>query len=260
MNPSNLFKSEGLATLARYVAPDTLFAFDLDGTLAPIVADYTAAKIDEPMRITLERLVQLVPVAVITGRSRHDARAILGFEPQLLVGNHGAEWPTHNGSGNALLASDCRRWRDHLQELLAAVPGVEIEFKGESISLHYRNAVDQEQALATIDAALGKLIPAPRRIGGKLVVNLLPMDAATKGEALETAMKQFGAARAIFFGDDETDEQVFQLTTVDLFGVHIGTDRETAAPYNLNSQSELLGLLNSLVGILETRGENEDPQ
>lgn len=34
--PLYLFHSQGLATLARYVAPDTLFSFDLDGTLVRI--------------------------------------------------------------------------------------------------------------------------------------------------------------------------------------------------------------------------------
>jgi trehalose 6-phosphate phosphatase len=37
---SYIFSPEGLASLARYVAPDTLIAFDLDGTLAPIVEEY----------------------------------------------------------------------------------------------------------------------------------------------------------------------------------------------------------------------------
>lgn len=91
MTASYLFNSDGLAALARYVAADTLFAFDLDGTLAPIVEEYTAVKISEPARTSLKRLVELAKVAVITGRSRKDAMAILGFEPHLLVGNHGSQ-------------------------------------------------------------------------------------------------------------------------------------------------------------------------
>lgn len=259
MTPSYLFKSEGLVTLARFVvAPDILFAFDLDGTLAPIVEDYTAAQVSEPFRTTLERLVDIAKVAVITGRSREDALTILGFEPQLLVGNHGGEWPSDNNVQETNSFKTCLKWAENLNRLLRSAMGVEIEFKRQSISIHYRKATNPEKALFLIDAAIEKLNPQARRIGGKCVVNLLPMESITKGEALMTAMARLGSKRAIYFGDDETDEEVFHLKEVDLFGVHIGNSDQTAATYYLNNQSELLGLLNSMVGMLEAHNKIED--
>jgi len=251
MNPLNLFKSDGLITLARYIAPDTLFAFDLDGTLAPIVENYTAARIEEPVRVTLERLVKLAKVTVITGRSRKDAQAILGLEPHLLVGNHGAEWPNQDESRNWEQIKYCLKWQEQLYEKLSYIQGVEIEFKGESLSIHYRKSDDTESVLSSISAAIEKLEPPPRIIGGKFVINLLPITSFTKGQALVAAMEQFGLKRALYFGDDETDEEIFQLIHVDLLGIHIGNNDQTAAPYYLEKQSELLGLLNSMVGILE---------
>lgn len=255
MTASYLFSSEGLVTLARYVAADTLFAFDLDGTLAPIVEEFTAVQISEPVRTALERLVKLAKVAVITGRSRKDAMAILGFEPHLLVGNHGAEWPPQDGRRNWELIGRCLKWKEQLQSILCCIQGVEIEFKGESVSLHYRKADDRDNALTRINAAIETLVPIPRRIGGKFVVNLLPMEVLTKGEALVEAMDKFGLGRSIYFGDDETDEAVFQLSGVDLLGIHIGKNDQSEARYYLNSQSELLGLLNSMVGIVESLHE-----
>lgn len=255
MKPTNLFKSDGLTTLARYVTPDTLFAFDLDGTLAPIVENYSAAKVDEPVRTTLQRLDNLANVAVITGRARKDALHVLGFEPRLLVGNHGAEWPLHGDSRNWNQIRLCLKWRELLYESLGHLQGIEIEIKGESIALHYRKIEDQDSALSYINTAIQMLDPQPRIIGGIFVVNLLPPDALTKGNALLAAMDRFGSERAIYFGDDVTDEDVFQLQNVDLFGIHIGKDSKTSAPYYLNSQSELLGLLNSMVGILESHAE-----
>lgn len=253
--PSYVLSLEGVVALERFVTPDTLFAFDLDGTLAPIVEDYSAAQIAEPVRATLERLIKRAKVAVITGRSRQVARAILGFEPDLLVGNHGAEWPLQAGQRDGRQATVCRTWREHLGSLLSCTQGVEIEFKEESVSLHYRKADDSEKTLAQINAALDKLEPGPRRIGGKFVVNLLPMDAFTKGEALLAAMEMFGLQRAIFIGDDVTDEEVFKLGNADVFGIHIGSGGQTAAPYYLNDQTELIGLLNSMVGMLEVHRE-----
>ena len=255
MTASYLFQSDGLSNLARYVKPDTLFAFDLDGTLAPIVENYSAAKVAEPVRATLERLVGLAKVAVITGRSRKDALAVLGFEPHLLIGNHGAEWPPQEESRNWQQVKLCLKWQERLYENLSYVQGVEIEFKGESVSLHYRKADNPELALLYINAAIEKLEPPPHKIGGKCVINLLPPDALTKGDALEAAMEMFGLKRAIFIGDDVTDEAVFQLENVDVFGIHIGKDGQTAAPYFLKKQSALLGLLNSMAGTLETYKE-----
>ena len=255
MTSSYLFSPEGLVALASYVAPDTLFAFDLDGTLAPIVEEYSAAQVSKPIQAAMERLVKVAKVAVITGRSRKDALSILGLEPHLLVGNHGAEWPPLEGRRDWQQVMLCLKWREQLDFMLKYVQGIEIEFKEESVSLHYRKADDPEKALSLINAAIEKLDPSPRRIGGKFVVNLLPMEAFTKGKALVTAMDKFGLKRAIFFGDDVTDEEVFKLKDADVFGIHIGMDDQTAATYYLNKQSDILELLNSMVGILELHRE-----
>lgn len=258
MTASYLFHSDGLITMSRYVAPDSLFAFDLDGTLAPIVENYSAARVAEPVRVTLERLDKLAKIAVITGRSRKDALAVLGFEPHLLVGNHGAEWPPQETSRNWHQIRLCLNWQKQLFDMLGFIQGIELEFKGESISVHYRKADDPEQAFSQINAVVDTLDPSPKKIGGKFVVNLLPPEALTKGNALVAAMDRFGLERAIYFGDDVTDEEVFKLENVDVFGIHIGNDNQTAAPYYLNNQLELLGLLNSMVGILESRQEGDN--
>jgi len=87
---------------------------------------------------------------------------------------------------------------------------------------------------------------------------LLPMEALSKGEALVAAMDRFGLKRAIYFGDDITDEEVFKLGCVDVLGVHIGKDNHTTAAYYLNRQSELFALLNSMVLMLEVQREKEE--
>lgn len=247
--PVYLFSSKGLAAFAAYLSPDTLFAFDLDGTLAPIVEDYSAAQLDEQIRITLQRLIRLAKVAVITGRSRQDAMAILGVEPHLLIGNHGAEW---SSVPNSSFIQDCNSWQEQLQKELRDVQGLEFEPKGESLSLHYRKADDRESALERIDAAVTKLEPGPRSIGGKFVVNLLPMTAPTKGDALLAAMDQLVVRRSVFIGDDVTDEEVFLLKNADIFGIHIGGESRTAASYYINNQSEMPAILNLITTTLNT--------
>lgn len=150
MDSSYLFDSKGLVALARYITPDTLFAFDLDGTLAPLVTENSAAPVSEPVRNTLERLVNLAKVAIITGRSRRDALANLGFEPHLLIGSHGAEWPPHYKPRDWRFVERCLKWREQLGSELFYVQGVEIVFQVESLSIHYGKAADPGEALSLI--------------------------------------------------------------------------------------------------------------
>lgn len=64
-----------------------------------------------------------------------------------------------------------------------------------------------------------------------------------------------GATNAVYFGDDETDEEVFRLERDGIFGIHVGRDDDTAAAYYLNQQSEMLELLESMIAIIERRFE-----
>lgn len=249
---SYLFHSEGLVALARYVKADTLYAFDLDGTLLPIVAECSAAQEIETVKTTLQRLMNVAKVSVIANSSRKDALTVLGFAPHLLIGNYGTEWPSQEKSRNWNHVKDCLQWRKLLYDMLIDVQGVEIVFNGESISLNYRKADDPGKAFSLINAAIEKLEPSPRCIGGKFVINLLSGDALTKGEALLAAMEYFGSRRVIYFGDYETDEEVFRLRHPDIFSIHVGKSDQTAASRYIQSQLELLGLLNSIVGVLET--------
>jgi len=65
------------------------------------------------------------------------------------------------------------------------------------------------------------------------------------------------AARLCTLPGCEPREEVFRLEEADIFGIHIGEDDHTAASYYLKDQSEVLGLLNSMVGVLDVEREAE---
>jgi trehalose 6-phosphate phosphatase len=251
MSALNLLSPKGLGELARQVTPQTLYAFDLDGTLAPIAVHACEVRLDPALSASLQRLDELGHVCVLTGRSREDAIAILGPGLRMVIGNHGCEWPSGIRPRNLDFIETCLAWKDRLASEFADEPGIELEYKGETLALHYRRAKDPTAALERIEEAIRHLAPAPRVIGGKFVVNLLPMAAETKGIALVEAMTMLGAQKAIFLGDDVTDEEVFQLENVDLLGVHIGSEAWTAASYYLDDQSQVAQLLASMVEMLE---------
>lgn len=255
MKASYLFGSDGLVKLARYIAPDTLFAFNLDAVLTFETEYSLAKKISDPIIATLKRLDSLAKLAVITGRTRNQMMAMLGFTPQLLIGNYGAEWPSEEANRNWHMIKLCLKWQEQLYGKLCHLQDVVIEFKGESISLHYHKAENPKQALADINAAIKTLNPSPQKIDGDLVVNLLPSETPKRGRLLVALMETIGANRAVYISDYVADEELNNFKDVDVFSIHFGENIQTSAPYYLKKPAALLGLLNSMVGILETHGE-----
>ena len=250
-----LFAPYGLAALHAFVTGSTLHAFDLDGTLAPIVADPAGIAIPDEVRHRLIQLNSMAPVAVITGRSRADALNHLGFTPHCLVGNHGAEGLPGEDAADQDFIRLCQGWKEQLATLLPlmSTSGISLEDKGETIALHYRHAPDTAKARGSIVAAIASLTPAPRMVSGIFVENIAPQEAPHKGEAVEILMEHLGCSRAIFVGDDVTDEDVFRLGNPAVLGIRVGRDEESGAGYYLQGQHEMIRLLQEMIALHERR-------
>ena len=256
-----LFAPGGLAALHAFVTGSTLHAFDLDGTLAPIVADPAGIAIPDEVRRCLIQLNSMAPVAVITGRSRTDALNHLGFTPHCLVGNHGAEGLPGEDAADQAFVRLCQGWKEQLAALLPDMPacGISLEDKGETIALHYRHAPDTGKARGSIVAAIARLTPAPRMVSGIFVENIAPQHAPHKGAALEILMGHVGCGRAIFVGDDITDEDVFRLGNPLVLGIRVGRDEESGAGYYLQGQHEMIRLLQEIITLLHKSGGGAAP-
>jgi trehalose 6-phosphate phosphatase len=248
-----IFSDAGLAALGAFIDRTTLFTFDLDGTLAPIVADPAGIVIPVSVREKLARLCRLAGVAVLTGRARDDARAHLGFEPRFIVGNHGAEGLPGWERREREFVSLCGHWEDQLRALLphAFRDGILIENKGRSLSLHYRTARAPDAALTSIRRAAERLTPVPRQTSGKFVVNIAPPGSLNKGEALLQLMAHAGAPRAVFIGDDVTDEDVFRMKHERVLGIRVGNSSPSEADFRLSDQNQIGRLLTQIIHSLK---------
>lgn len=253
-----LFSPDGLAALHVFVTGSTLHAFDLDGTLAPIVADPAGIAIPNEVRRGLIQLTSMAPVVVITGRSRADALHHLGFTPHCLVGNHGAEGLPGEDAADQSFVRLCQGWKEQLAALLPhmSTSGIFLEDKGATIALHYRHAPDTVKARRNIQGAIACLTPAPRVVSGIFVENITPQEAPHKGAAVEILMGHLGCGRAIFVGDDITDEDVFHLGNRAILGIRVGRDEESGAGYYLQRQQEMIRLLQEMIALHE-RSNNE---
>ncbi len=243
-----LFTESGLTALRSYVGCTTLFAFDLDGTLAPIAAAPQDILVSGTTREELALLVAHASVAIITGRSRKDAQAHLGIVPQFLVGNHGAEglpgWEKQEKGFSRI----CMSWEQQLKKILPPehISGICIENKGTTLSIHYRAAPSRRKAQSFILRGIDFLLPRPRLVTGKLVENLLPENAPDKGAAMLHLLELTKSPKGFYVGDDATDEEVFRLDGDSLFTVGVGRRRMTKARYELRNQTDIIRLLREI--------------
>lgn len=247
-----LLTDPGLQALSQLMRRRVLFAFDLDGTLAPIVDHPADARVPDAIAERLRQLVMSAPVAVVTGRSVADARSRLGFRPHYLVGNHGAEglWPLADSEGLQRLRA---RWRDGGAELSEA--GIVLEDKQFSLALHFRQSPDPQHALAAIQAWLHPLPPDLSTLGGKAVVNVLRRAAPDKADAVLHLLGLSGCESLFFAGDDVNDESVFERARPDWLTVRIGSPAAASrARYCLEQPEALEPVLDLILHRLSALG------
>lgn len=188
---------------------------DYDGTLAPIAEDPARAGPAHGAAAVLRDLAgRLAVVALVTGRAPLDARRLIGLDDLLVVGNHGVEW-LEPGAPSPAAAPGLDPARDAIGAALARVdgvaPGLILEAKGLSATVHYRTAPDAEAARRAVLDALGAE-PDPRLEirEGRMSVELRPAAAGDKGSALERIVDRFALRGLVVLGDDLTDLDMFR--------------------------------------------------
>jgi trehalose 6-phosphate phosphatase len=236
--------------LAEFAASNVLLAFDYDGTLAPIVSNPALARMRPRTRRLLSGIARRYPCVVISGRARADVVRRVGSIPVWHVtGNHGLEpWGQKDG-----YTTRVRKWVRHLEQSLAGHPGVVVEDKTYSVTVHYRNARHKARALAGITRAIGALRDV-RAVDGKDAISLVPRGSANKGTALDRSRRLLVCDTAIFLGDDETDEDAFRAGTPDrLLGIRVCPDPRSRASYYVRNQEEVDQLLEALIALRPLR-------
>jgi trehalose 6-phosphate phosphatase len=218
--------------------------FDFDGTLAPLVDDPESARMHESTR-TLLRLVSLLhPCAVISGRSRADVTHRLDGIPLVaIIGNHGAE--AGHGPVDRSDRALVTKWCEQARRALSGVEGVEVEDKRLSLAIHYRRAASPDLAERAITAA-AKALTGARLFRGHAVVNVVPPHLHDKGVALAGVLSRIGRDRAMYVGDDTTDEDAFRSKAVQV-GVRVGPSPGSAAAYYVPLQADVDDLLRALI-------------
>ncbi len=234
--------------LTRLAQEKTLCAFDFDGTLAPIAEHPDHAVLSDQTHLLLGRLAALYPCVILSGRARADLLGKLGsVNVGHAIGNHGAEAEGTTGTRHA----EVGRWKTALELEIGPLPGLWVEHKGLSLTVHYRQSPRKAEARRRImDATrnLGRV----RVFGGKKVVNIVIDGAPHKGQALIHERARLGCSWALYVGDDDNDEDAFKAGG-NIVPVRVGRKRNSHAHYYLRTQCEVDQLLELMVTLREPK-------
>ena len=207
--------------LARRLSGHPLvLLLDVDGTLSPIARSPQAAMIPEETRRILVRLAKLpdVHIVFVSGRAAADAARLVGLDSAWTIGNHGLEiappgLPAEPRSDVAPFAERIATAASRLEDVAKSYPGVTVEDKRWTLSVHYRLAdrrVVTELTAKTFDIAR---LAGLRMTTGKEVIELRPPIDVDKGTASREIAERLGAfqpeASLLYAGDDRTDEDAF---------------------------------------------------
>jgi trehalose 6-phosphate phosphatase len=209
-----------LVAVLRHAPDRTAVLLDIDGTLAPIAAHATEARVPDATRATLARVAaRYALVACVSGRRTIEARRIVGLDGLTFVGNHGAE-RLDPGADTAELLPGVGDWQPRVRSFAvdalearpgAGAAGVWIEDKGPIQALHWRDAADEAAAERHVEAIAAAATAAGLALHrGRKVLELRPPLPFDKGRAIERLLGDRRFAAALYAGDDRTDLDAFR--------------------------------------------------
>jgi len=233
------------------LAPHRLLCVSYDGTLTRFAASPEGAALSPQMDRVLQSLAghEGVTLAIFSGRDRNDLQSRINLPGVIYVGNHGLEI---SGPGQLFVEPGAAARTEALQALATrlttqfeAIEGVVVDFKGLTISVHYRHLPPErwEDVRRIVHATLaGASYPFVLTTGEK-VFEIRPRVEWNKGSAVTWILEQLSQqdkpdTLPIYVGDDPTDEDAFaalpQGITVKARGAG-----ETAAQYTLEGPAEV---------------------
>jgi trehalose 6-phosphate synthase/phosphatase len=234
------------AWLARDLADRRLALFlDYDGTLAPIVDHPDLARIGEGVREALAACVARpdTEVAIVSGRALADVRKRVDLPGLGFAGNHGLE--IQAPGLETLRHPDLPHFEARARELAAALraelePGVWVEEKGASLTVHFRRAAPARHAAISERARERVREAGFQARDGLCVVEARPPIGWDKGRAVIHLLRaRHGPAwsegvRVVYVGDDDTDEDAFRTLAGLGTTFRVGqADRATLAQHRL---------------------------
>lgn len=226
---------------------------DVDGTISHIVNQPDAATVTPGSREHLRTLHnQIALVAVVSGRAAGDVRRMVDLPELYYVGNHGLEWWS---DGGVAITPEAEQFRPALEAAIREiephiVPGMIVEDKGATISVHYRQVASPAAVQGTLTPVLQKIAGAHhlRMFQGRMIFELRPPVEVNKGTAFRELVARNNLDAAMYIGDDTTDVDAMRMAremrdTRTCYALAIGVEAaETPAPVRENADLLVSGV------------------
>ena len=261
MSPASISVNEAIArTGAHLQRRPLLVVSDFDGTLSQIVLDPWAAAILPLGRQALRRLAGMagVFVVVLSGRTARDVAARVRVGNVTYLGNHGMErgYLPRGGRPERMLttvagapeeaAAAAERLGDEVARLLPE-PWLIVERKPPAVAFHYRQAPDVTAAGARVRALVDELDPGGllERFPGRRILELRPVGAIAKGEALKSLIDEVKPGSVFMLGDDVSDALAFAVLRAEreagrTDGVAVAIQARTEVPPEVGATADLV--------------------
>jgi trehalose 6-phosphate phosphatase len=216
--------------------PSNLALFlDVDGTLLEIEDHPSDVWADPSLVAMLANIATGLggAMSLISGRQIADIDRIFAPVRFAAAGAHGSELRQHPDDSVAITQSSLPApLIARIRTFVEQNPGLLLEEKRGGVSLHYRRAPQlEEQCKSFVQGLLPDIGKDFRLIAGKMVLELAPAD-HNKGAAITEMMRRepFMGRRAVFVGDDVTDEDGFRAVNgMDGITIRVGGNRVSAA-------------------------------
>jgi trehalose 6-phosphate phosphatase len=216
---------------------------DFDGTLVRIAPLPGGVRLEETVKESLRKLAKRrnVTVVVISGRQRVELQDFIGVRNVKYMGLYGWENRANRKARFKVRVALARTLVD-LLAVLPAFPGVWIEPKRNSFSVHLKGASVETQRRMRIAV---KERVKPLRHVLQIMQNLrdievAPLSIGDKGAAVRRLLGEpvMRGALPIYFGDDFSDEPAF-LAARKGISVLVGRRRATRAQLSLRGPAEV---------------------
>jgi len=243
---------ESLVKTFKSVEKRMIF-LDYDGTLVGYNEKPELATPDESLMQLLKKLSEFpqTEVAIVSGRDQKFLDQWFGHLPITLVAEHGYV-VKHKNQKWLVKETQLKNWKEDLipviENFTDRTPGTFIEEKKNSLVWHYRKTDPELAAERTVElkTVLSSLITDELHLmDGDKVIEVVS-GRYNKGTAVSEILGDKAADFIICFGDDVTDEFMFNDLPSHAVNVKVGK-KNTLANYYIDKPHDVLSLLNALV-------------
>ena len=232
-------------------ASHRLLCVSYDGTLTHFAATPEGASLSPQMDRVLQALAahDSLTLAIFSGRDRADLQSRVNLPGVIYVGNHGLEISGPGQlfvePGAAARTQALQAVADSLATQLEPIHGAGVEFKGLTVSVHFRNLPNEqwEDVRHSVHATLASGSYPFVLTTGEQVFEIRPRVDWNKGSAVTWILEQLSQqgkpdTLPIYVGDDPTDEDAFAAVPQGITVKARGAG-ETAAHYTLEGPAEV---------------------